>query len=322
MIIISVVAFSFITSVFNDSRGSVQGDPVIVNIAMDSGADDIAAVLAKNGLISYPFIFKVYSMRANQFKDFKYGLHTFNKGMSYEELAEELKRTVSPDGISVTIPEGKEFREIADILAGQGLINKDKFYEAANNYDFDYDFIRAIPARENRLEGYLFPATYLFTQQDDEVSIINKMLSAFDLNFISAYRKQTQEMGMSIDQVVTLASIIEREAANTDEMKIVSSVFHNRLDSTEYPYLQSCATVQYILKERKAVLSDEDTQIDSPYNTYINKGLPIGPIASPGTAAINAALNPAKTDYYFFVLGPDGKHIFSKTYEEHLTHVQ
>ena len=123
---------------------------------------------------------------------------------------------------------------------------------------------------------------------------------------------------MTTHEVITLASMIERAAAVDSERKLVSSVFHNRLKSTQYPYLQSCATVQYILKERKDVLSKADTQIDSPYNTYIYPGLPAGPIASPGKASIEAALWPAETNYYFFVSNGDGTQTFSETYNEHL----
>ena len=123
---------------------------------------------------------------------------------------------------------------------------------------------------------------------------------------------------MTIDSVVNLASIIEREAGGVTEMPKVSSVFHNRLESDEYPYLQSCATVQYVLHDRKDVLTNDDIKIDSPYNTYINKGLPFGPIASPGADAIQAALYPADTNYYFFVADGHGGTIFSETFDEHI----
>ena len=123
---------------------------------------------------------------------------------------------------------------------------------------------------------------------------------------------------MTTNEVITLASIIEREAARDSERALVSSVFHNRLKSSEYPYLQSCATVQYLLSERKEVLSDKDIEIDSPYNTYKYKGLPPGPIASPGRKSIEAALYPAQTNYYFFVSNGDGTQTFSETYEEHM----
>ena len=127
---------------------------------------------------------------------------------------------------------------------------------------------------------------------------------------------------MTIDEVITLASIIEREAAGDEDRGKVSSVFHNRLDSKELPYLQSCATVQYILQERKSVLSIADTKIDSPYNTYLYKGLPPGPIAAPGLASIKAALYPEDTDYYYFVVNADGKHLFAKTLKEHEANIK
>ena len=171
-----------------------------------------------------------------------------------------------------------------------------------------------------------------------EEEIINTMLRQFDQDvFEGIFKGQeaewkdlltrygaylTTEQGVQLRDIIKYASIIEREAGNVEEMPLIASVFYNRLNSAEYPYLQSCATVQYILKERKAVLSTADTQINSPYNTYLVKGLPAGPIASPGLAAIRAALYPEKSDYYFFVLGNDGKHIFSKTYEEHLLATQ
>ena len=132
------------------------------------------------------------------------------------------------------------------------------------------------------------PSTYEFTA-GDEYGIINEMLAQFDKVY-EKYKGRAKEMNMTMDEAVTLASIIEREALGDEDRKLVSSVFHNRMDSSNYPYLQSCATVQYVLKERKPVLSVEDTKIDSPYNTYINKGLPIGPIASPGEQSIAAAL--------------------------------
>ena len=217
--------------------------------------------------------------------------------------------------LKIDIPEGYEIYKVADLLESKGLIDKDKFYYLIDNGNFDYDFIAEIPEREMRLEGYLFPDTYEFVP-NDEFGIINEMLGRFE-EFYLKYKESIDNSYLSLDEVITLASIIEREAGSADKL-LVSSVFHNRINSTDYPYLQSCATVQYVLKERKPVLSVEDTKIDSPYNTYINKGLPIGPIASPGEESIAAALNPAQTNYYFFVLGSDGKHHFTTTYQEHL----
>ena len=150
------------------------------------------------------------------------------------------------------------------------------------------------------MEGYLYPATYVFHEGATVDEIINTFLKKFDEEFDQSMKDRVEQLNMTVDQVVTLASIIEREASCVEEMPIISSVFHNRLKkNSKYPYLQSCATIQYLLKERKPILTKEDTKIKSPYNTYLNKGLPPGPIANPGKAAIMAALYPKETDYNF-----------------------
>ena len=149
-----------------------------------------------------------------------------------------------------------------------------------------------------------------------EHEIIDLMLQAFNNQFKDEYYDRAAQMGMTVDQVITMASIIERETDSEAERSKVAGVFYNRINSGMK--LQSCATVQYLLGERKPVLSIADTQIDSPYNTYIYPGLPIGPISNPGIACIEAALYPEQTDAYYFVQGQDGQHIFSNTYEEHL----
>jgi UPF0755 protein len=148
------------------------------------------------------------------------------------------------------------------------------------------------------------------------------MLSNFNKRVNSELRERMEVIGMSMDETLILASIIEREAGTQSDMELISSVFHNRLNSNDYPYLESCATVQYILGERKPVLSIADTQIDSAYNTYQNKGLPPGPISSPGLAAIQATLFPPETDNYFFVAKSDGSSLFAKTYDEHKENIE
>jgi len=182
---------------------------------------------------------------------------------------------------------------------------------------FDYAFLRGVPKRENRLEGYLFPDTYQFSLSEGAYSIINKMLARFDEIYTQEYRTRAKSLGMTDDEIITLASVIEREAQGDGDRKTVAGVFHNRLKNAQYPYLESCATVQYILKERKPVLSVADTKIDSPYNTYQNPGLPAGPIASPGQKSIEAALYPEAHNYLFFVMDSTGKHRFAETFSEH-----
>ena len=293
-----------------------QTGEIVVVIPEQSSTADIAKILKKDNLILSENFFRVMSKIRGVDSKYNYGKFKVNRGAGYEELFTTLTQAgTNADAIKVTIPEGYEIYKIADLLEEKGLIDKEKFYYLVDYGEFDYDFIQDIPDRENRLEGYLFPSTYTFVP-NDEKAIINEMLMQFEKVY-AKYEDRAEEMDMTMDEVITLASIIEREAQGDEDRKLVSSVFHNRLDSDKYPYLQSCATVQYILKERKPVLSVEDTKIDSPYNTYINKGLPVGPIASPGEKSIEAALYPEESDYLFFVLGSDGKHHFSETYEEH-----
>lgn len=290
------------------------GEEVKVYIPVGSATTDIARILADKGVVRFPLLFRLY-IRGHA-ADLKAGMHDMSTSMGYGKALTELKRNVpDTDLINVLIPEGYELREIAQTLEQNGIVSQTEFMDAAQNHNFDYDFLRDADKSSVRLEGYLFPATYELKQGTDAVTVIKTMLDAFDQVFTEEYEKRAKELNMSVHEVITLASIIEREAAKGSERAMVSSVFHNRLNIGMS--LQSCASVQYILKERKPVLSVADTKIDSPYNTYQNPGLPPGPIASPGEECIKAALYPDDTDYLFFVADGTGGHTFSKTFEEH-----
>lgn len=327
---LAVIAAAVIggSALMKDYSGSLTNrmisfaDTCEVTVAAGASTAQIAKELKSKGVVRYPLFFRIVSKLGGHDSQYKQGTFLLPEAAGYQAIFNCLSDPANgqANNIRVTIPEGFEFRQIADRLAEKGLVNKNAFYAAAENAEFDYDFIKDIPKRENRLEGYLFPDTYSFVKgTDTEKTIIDAMLARFnELVYTPDHISRAKELGMSMDEVVTLASVIEREALGDSDRKDVSSVFHNRLKSSDFPYLQSCATVQYILKERKAVLSVADTKIDSPYNTYRNKGLPVGPIASPGAASVEAALYPNKTDYLFFVMGSDGVHHFSKTYEEHL----
>lgn len=315
----ALVVFAVILSgyFYADFMPKNKTGEVVVTIPEGAGTAQIAEILNKDDLVNSKFFYRVMSKVLRVDGKYNCGKFKVDKSAGYIGIFDTLTKSgKNVDAIKVTIPEGYEIYKIADLLESKGLIDKEKFYYLINYGEFDYDFVDDIPQRDNRLEGYLFPSTYEFAP-NDEFGIINEMLMQFE----KAYKKhegRAGEMNMTMDEIVTLASIIEREAMGDEDRLLVSSVFHNRLKSTEMPYLQSCATVQYVLKERKPVLSVDDTKIDSPYNTYINKGLPVGPIASPGEDAIYAALYPEDTEYLFFVLGSDGKHQFSKTFGEHL----
>lgn len=295
-----------------------NAEDVIIDIPKGATPTKIANILEKNNIIKYVDEFIEYTIQTGDDKKLKYGSFALNVRMPYDEIISILKTNgIAKDSVKIVIPEGYELRQILDVLVEKGLGNRENYVDAIKNHNFDYDFLEGLPASETRLEGYLFPATYYFEKNESEIDILNQMLKTFDERFTEEYRTKAKELNMTINEVITFASVVEREAGNDSERGIVASVFYNRLNSKDYPYLESCATVQYILKERKAVLSYDDIAIDSPYNTYKNKGLPPYPIASPGINSIKATLYPDKSDYYFFVLGKDGKHLFAKTYEEH-----
>lgn len=291
-----------------------DGKSYVIDVPAGAGASKVATLLSNRGIIKYPTLFKLYA--GNKYM-FQQGRHSVSTSMTYDELLETFGSYAEGgvgEQVEVVIPEGYELVQIAELLEQNGLTTKDEFLNEVNYGEFDYDFVAQIPREENRLEGYLYPATYQIYPGTSAHDIVLMMLSAFNSNVMPVYNASGTTD--TIDYIVTMASVIEREAANESEMKTVSSVFNNRL--YEGRKLESCATVQYILHERKTVLSVEDTEIDSPYNTYKYKGLPIGPIASPGLAAIKAALYPIDTDYMYFVADPSGsKNYFSQTYEEH-----
>lgn len=315
IVLISVGAVSYYTVL--EYNGEL-GDDRVVTVEIPEGASvvEISNILKREGIIKIPLLFTQVA-KLNGRSNFKFGRHELSSNMAYPVIMDELEKNVSFESVAkVTIPEGYELRQIVDLLVSEKIVKREEFLSALEK-DYDYPFLKGIN-REQRLEGYLFPATYEFAYNASPEDIIKTMLNKFANEFDISMVKRADEIGMSIDQVVILASIIEREAASDDDRGLVSSVFHNRLmaDSV-YPYLQSCATVQYILKERKPVLSLNDIKIESPYNTYINKGLPVGPIASPGKASMLAALYPIESDYYFFVVDSTGNHVFSRTLEEH-----
>lgn len=320
IIIVSLILSYFIMSITNDRYGFVKPyGEVEVEIPIDASTSEIAKILKDNKVIKYPHLLSMYIKSKDVDDKLNSGTFIFNTNMTYGEVVLVLRKpSEGANAIRVTIPEGYELNQIIDTLVENGICTTESLEDTVNDYPFKHEFLKEVPQRENRLEGYLFPDTYDFYKSDSSITVINKMLNNFDKKFTDEYKEKAEKLDMTMDEVIILASIIEREAGNDEDRGKISAVFHNRLKSSKYPYLQSCATVQYVLKERKPVLSEEDTQIDSPYNTYKNEGLPPGPIASPGLASIEAALNPDKVSYLFFVADPDtGESLFAKTFAQH-----
>lgn len=318
--IIIVLGIAVLGMLLSDSLGvSVADGSQRIEVAEGDGSSSVAKTLSDDGIIKYPLLFKLQSKLGGYDGNFQPGAATIENGMSYSDIL-NLLITPTREAVKITIPEGYEIKQIAQKLDEAGVVAWQDFYEALNPDNYDYEFLRNLPERDGRMEGYLFPATYEIPNGMSAHDIIDLMLAAFDNQFKSEYYDRAAELGLTVDQVITMASIIEREAGDGDERAKVAGVFYNRRNSGMK--FQSCATVQYILGERKPVLSIADTQIDSPYNTYLYPDFPVGPICNPGTDCIEAALYPEVTDAYYFVLGKDGTHIFSNTYEEHLAAMQ
>lgn len=316
---ISLALSVFLLIIANDVLALTRKDQsvtVVLEEGMSTG--EIAKILKENDVIAFPWMFRMFSAVTQNDGKYQYGTYDLNKSQDYLALITTMKRRANSEAtVWITIPEGKELREIFEMLEKNGVCTSEELTKTMKTEDLGFDFLKQIPKRDNGLEGYLFPDTYEFYKGEKSASVLKKFLRNFENKYDESCSQRAAEIGMTMDQVVTLASIVEREAANDMDRGLVASVFLNRLKSKEYPYLQSCATVQYVLKDRKSVLSIADTKIDSKYNTYLYKGLPIGPIASPGKASIEAVLWPDESDYYFFVVGEKGQHIFSKTLVEH-----
>ena len=303
-----------------------EGKRIYIDIPRGSRTDAIARILEQNELIKYPQLFKILS-KINGFDGhYKSGTHIVSKDLSYDELMVVLK--AEPEVRRLMFPEGLNVKQIYEIIANSALMNGGnvKGYIENKNTEFEYDFIgqrQQYLVRPDRLEGYMFPDTYDFDLGASPQIIVETFLNNFNKKLTAEHYERAEAIGMTLDEVITLASLIEREAKSENERFLVSGVFHNRLfgGRDDMRRLQSCATIQYVFYQRKGIMlrriSDEDTKVIDPYNTYLHEGLPPGPICNPGISAINAALYPDKTEYYFFVARGDGTHVFSKTYEEH-----
>lgn len=308
---------------FKKSLGPVSkknGRDISFEIPSGSSTKKISEILYENNLIHNKIIFQIKVKNSQADGKLKAGIYNLNTSMDLDEIINSLaKGGETQNTFRFTIPEGYELDMIGKKLANENIVDLDRFLELVedkSNFENKFAFLTQLKDDQS-LEGFLFPSTYEVYDTATEEDIIEKMLSEFEKIYKKDLEEKLENMDMDLNEIMTLASIIEREGKLDEERPIMSAVFHNRIN--EGMYLQSCATVQYILGERKEVLSNADTRIPSPYNTYINEGLPPAPIASPGETSIIASVNPADVDYLFFVLtGEDGSHTFTRTYNEHL----
>ncbi len=292
-----------------------QGATVMVNVKSGMNTNDIMNLLIKQGLLPKENSFTKIAKMKNLEKSLQAGSYQFKVGMSEQEIVEILGKG-SVFYTKLTIPEGYNVTQIAELIEQEGLGKKDVFLKLAQNYA-PYEYMQTKNANiKFKSEGFLYPATYYIGVEMKEAEILKLLVDEFDRKINKEIREKLKVKKMDIQRLIILASLVEKEAQVAEERKVVASVFENRIKQ-EMP-LQSCATIQYILGYPKEELSIADTKIQSPYNTYINSGLPPGPIANPGMPSILAALDPEKTEYLYFVVSSGGKHTFSTNYEDHL----
>ena len=321
----------------NDAFALRKSDEeIVVNLPEQPDINAVAETLADAGVIRYPGLFRLYAtVRHKADRNFLSGEFTVSPSMGYDAL---LTTFVPHQGkreqLAVTVPEGFCIDDIIDLMVQNGIGSKEGFRKAINEGEYDYWFLEDVPAytaddtRFYRLEGFFYPDTYYFYTDSSETEVVKKFLDNFGTKFRKKYVARCESLGMSLEDVITLASVIQAEAKFESEYTTVSSVFHNRLVSETMRYrLESDATIQYYFRhvegKKHQKVSYEDLQIESPYNSYLEEGLPAGPITNPSISAISAAMYPLETEYYYFVTSPlSGKCYFAKTYAGHQENIK
>lgn len=311
-LILGLVSFSLILVYHIYFSPPIYRDNVAeiwITIPQGLSASEISKNLKANGIIDRPIVFVLFAKLLGLEKNLRAGRFKLQKGMSELDCVKIIAKG-GTTSITITIPEGLTIGSVARLLEEKLNIETEHFVSLCK----DTQFVSSLGLDGNSLEGYLFPDTYEFNWGMDEGDLIRVMVRRFRKVFTEEWMNRKIN-GLTPYEILTLASIVEGEAIRDDERPLISAVFHNRLRLNRP--LQADPTIQYILKEHKPRILYKHLKIDSPYNTYLYKGLPPSPICSPGRASIRAALNPADVDYLYFVAKGDGSHIFSRTLREH-----
>ena len=336
VVLIFSTAFSaFAISCINDILAFGRSDEKVqINIPNDATTDEIIDILSDNDLVKQKtfckLFYKGFTFIKNINKEKKpsapvyYGdIYYVQKNLGLEGYLTEFKQIAqTADTVTLVFPEGWTIYQIFDKIDEFGVCSKKELLSSVSGADFDYDFIKdvgTVPNRTFTLEGYLYPDTYEFYEESNANSVIRKFLDASKNKWTDEYEAQREKLGMTRDEIMIIASIIQREAANKTQMSLISSVIHNRLNhSISWPLLGCDSTRNYIKYFVKPnVTPDKAAYYENYYDTYISQGLPPGPICNPGDDAIKAALFPEDTDYYYFRHDKYGKIYMAKTQTEH-----
>ena len=293
----------------------LENDSVVVTVEPGDGTIAVASELSEKGVIKREKVFRLYTMISGN-NAWVSGDFEITPGMGYKEICKLLTTPIRSD-VKVVLVEGKQARQMAVTLEEAGICSADGFMEAVQTADYDFAFLKGIE-NPNPLEGYLFPDTYYFEKNTDPRMVVETLLEGFEENmYKEEYIERAEELGYTFHEMIILSSVVQSESSGEANQKDVAGVFHNRLNDPGFSKLQSCVTVEYAMGVKKSIITYEDTKIDSPYNTYLYPGLPIGPISNPGVTALEATLWPNEHNYYYFQSDETGKLYFAETVEEH-----
>ncbi len=335
----SILAFHAIQAMRDFTGMAKDSKEFDISVTDDTTVDEIVDTLSEHGIILKPSLFKSYINFTKSADEFLVGTHTLRSNMSYGNMVSTLKKpkTYTKTTVKIMFPEGSTAADAGRLLEENRVcraVDFEKIYRTKlNKYDFEKS-INDDPNRLNALEGYLWPDTYEFYVIDDmdkyptldtseyALTAANTMLSTFKSKITKSMKARMEELGMTLDEVIILASLIQREGTNEENMSMISSVFHNRMNNKEtFPKLESDTTYTYIDQCIKPSFSPEESEkmqaVIDAYDTYECYGLPAGAICNPGMDAIKAALYPAETTYYYFLADKEGVFYYAQTYQEH-----
>jgi len=298
-----------------------------VTVTKDDDLGTVADKLKESGLIEYKWFFKLFGKVSHAEGKIGIGSYELNTEMDYNALINGMRNrnaALNAETVRISFREGLTVRQVIALMAEYGVNTEEALLDAAANYDFSYAFLDpALKGDVRRLEGYLFPDTYEFYVNGTPAIALDKLLGTFDAKIDEELGEQIENSGYTLREIVTIASLIEKETDGKDQGRI-ASVIYNRLNNVgeTYHLLQIDASQIYGLGDRyNGKLTQTELEIDTPYNTHLHEGLPPTPIANPGLTAIKAAVSPEQTNYFFYALGADGRHHFFRTYAEHLSFV-
>lgn len=292
-------------------------DNISITVGEGEGFYNLLDRLEDEGILRNKTLIKLNLKLNNQNLDIVPGTYEIKTNISLDELIDILKNISHKGDISVTIPEGYDIDEMAELFEKQGLFSRDEFIQAVKEYELP-SYIKSDSNKKYNLEGYLFPDTYFINKDITPEEFITLMINEFETTIKSIEGKESITISNDeLGKIVTIASLIEEEAEVDEERTLISSVIYNRLNKGMK--LEFCSTINYAWGEHLSQVLNKHLEIDSPYNTYKNAGLPVGPITNPGKKSLIAAIEPANTDYLYFMLlyNQGGKHHFSTTGEEH-----